>query len=54
MTKKSMIMLAMAIGSTIGAYIPVIFGASAFSMTSLITAAIGGLVGIWIAFKIVI
>jgi hypothetical protein len=39
------------IGSTIGAYIPVIWGASVFSLSSVIFSAIGGIAGIVIVWK---
>jgi hypothetical protein len=49
---KKLIFLGLIIGSTIGGYLPVIFGLSAFSMTSVICGAIGGILGIWLAFKL--
>jgi len=48
---KSLVMLFMVIGSTIGGYVPVLFGASAFSYTSVISTFIGGVLGIWLAFR---
>lgn len=42
----------MIIGSIIGGYIPVLFGASALSMWGLLTGAIGGVIGIWIGLKL--
>jgi len=50
MDKKS-IMLAMVIGSVIGGYAPTFFGVSAFSLISVISGAIGGILGIWLAYK---
>lgn len=49
---KRMIMLGMFLGSTVGGYIPVLFGASAFSFSSIIFGAIGGILGIWVSFKL--
>jgi uncharacterized membrane protein YeaQ/YmgE (transglycosylase-associated protein family) len=40
------------IGSTIGGAIPELWGAEMLSFTSLLLSGIGGLVGLWIAFKI--
>lgn len=53
MSSKSIVMIGMIIGSLIGGYIPILFGASFLSYSSLIGNAIGGLVGVWIAFKLV-
>lgn len=52
MHSKTIIMTGMTVGSIIGGYIPVLFGAGSFSFTSLIASGIGGLAGIWLAYKI--
>jgi phage tail tape-measure protein len=52
MSRKTIIMIGMAIGSYAGAYVTTLFGASMFSFTALIGSAIGGFAGIWIAFKL--
>ena len=49
---KKTIMLGMLLGSTIGGYVPAIFGASAFSIASVICGAIGGLLGIWLSYRL--
>jgi len=51
MSSKSIIMLGMVVGSIIGGYIPVLFGASFLSLWSLLGSAVGGLFGIWITYK---
>lgn len=51
MNSKTIVMFALTVGSVIGGYIPVIFGIEAFSFISLITSAIGGLAGVFIALK---
>jgi predicted esterase YcpF (UPF0227 family) len=48
---KKIIMLAMLVGSTVGGYIPTWFGASAFGLASVLCGAVGGLLGIWVAFR---
>lgn len=48
---KPLVMLFMVIGSTIGGYIPTLFGAGVFSFTSVVTTFIGGMLGIWLAFR---
>jgi len=49
---KRIIMIGMVFGSVIGGYIPTIFGAGAFSITSIIFGAVGGIVGIWLTFRL--
>jgi len=51
MSSKTIVMLGMIIGSTIGGYVPLIFGISLFSFTSAIFSALGGLIGIYITYK---
>jgi len=51
MSQKSIIMLGLFIGSLTGGYAPVLLGASLFSYSSLIGNAIGGLAGIYVAYK---
>jgi len=40
------------VGSTIGSYIPLLWGAGVFSFSSIILGAVGAIAGIWIAFKL--
>lgn len=42
----------MLIGSAIGGYIPVLWGDSFLSLSSVILTAVGGILGIWLGFKI--
>lgn len=44
-------MLAMIIGSTVGGYLPTIFGAGVFSLASIICGGVGGIFGIWLSAK---
>ncbi len=41
----------MALGSTIGEMLPSLWGADMFSFSSVILAAVGGIIGIYIAFN---
>jgi len=49
---KRVIMLGMVIGSTIGGYLPTIFGAGIFSLYSILGTVLGGVLGIWLSFKL--
>jgi hypothetical protein len=52
MDSKKLIWLGMFVGSTIGNYIPLLWGGSSFSFASIILGTIGGVVGIWGGFKL--
>ena len=52
MNAKSFIWLSVAVFGTIGGYIPVLFGGSELSFTSIFGTIIGGLFGIWFGFKV--
>jgi hypothetical protein len=51
MSRKTVIMVLMTIGSIAGAYVPVLLGADGFSMTSLAGSTAGGILGIWLGLK---
>lgn len=42
----------MLVGGTAGGYIPMLWGDSLFSMSSVLLTAVGGFLGIYLAFKI--
>ena len=42
----------MFIGSIVGAYVPQIWGAGMFSMSSVFLSGLGALAGLWIGFKL--
>jgi uncharacterized membrane protein YeaQ/YmgE (transglycosylase-associated protein family) len=42
----------MVVGSFVGGFVPLLWGAGEFSFSSIIFSAIGGIVGIWAGFKI--
>lgn len=52
MERKHLIWIGVTVGSAIGGYIPMLWGGSLFSFTSIILTAVGGLVGIWFAVKL--
>ena len=44
---RSPIYLCGLIGTVVGGYVPVLWGASSFSLASLVFSALGGVVGVW-------
>jgi hypothetical protein len=51
MSRKTLIWIGMTAGSTIGAYAPLLWGASALSFSSIVLSAVGGITGIYLGFK---
>lgn len=49
---KSTVWVGMTVGSVIGGYIPTLWGDSFISFTSVILTAIGGIIGIYLGFKL--
>lgn len=49
---KRVVMLGMVFGTTLGGYLPTLFNVDAFSFVSLLGSAVGGVIGIWFAYKI--
>jgi hypothetical protein len=54
MSSKSIIMFGMIVGSTIGGFIPNLWGDSFLSMPSVFLTAVGGICGIWLAYKLTV
>jgi hypothetical protein len=52
MNSKFLIYLGLFIGSTVGGYIPVLWGGSMLSMSSILLSAAGGILGIYVGFKL--
>ncbi len=52
MSSKSLIWIGMTVGSFIGSSIPMLWGDSMFSMTSVLLTAAGGFFGIWAGYKL--
>ena len=40
------------LGTTLGSYIPVFWGGSLLSLTSIFFSVMGGIVGIWIGYRL--
>lgn len=52
MSTKTVIMIGLVVGSTIGGYVPVLFGASIFSFASMAGSTVGALAGIYVGYQI--
>lgn len=52
MSRKTLVFLGMSVGSIIGGYIPVFFGAGLLSYSSLIGNTLGAILGIVISYKL--
>jgi hypothetical protein len=52
MSRKKMVMFGMVVGSLVGGYAPMLFGAGALSLGSMVGSVVGGLLGIYIAFRL--
>jgi hypothetical protein len=52
MNTKAFVWIGLSVGSFIGGMIPTFWGAGAFSFSSVISSSIGGIIGIYIGFKL--
>ncbi len=52
MSQKALITIGILLGSTIGGFIPNLWGAGIFSMASIFFSAIGAILGLYFGFKI--
>jgi hypothetical protein len=49
---RSVIGLSILVGSTLGGYLPVLWGSSSFSVMSLFFGALGGIAGVWVGVRL--
>lgn len=52
MERKQLVWMFMAVGSFLGSIIPTVWGAGMFSMSSVFFTAVGGIAGIYIAYRL--
>jgi len=52
MSQKFWITLGLIVGSTAGSYVPTIFGGSLLGLASVFGTFIGGIIGVWIGYKL--
>ncbi len=46
------IWFAVILGSTLGSYLPALFGAGWLSLWSIVLGTVGGLAGLWVGYKV--
>lgn len=51
MNNKTATYIGIVVGSTIGSYIPALWGAGFLSFSSILLGGVGAVVGIWVVFK---
>ncbi len=51
MDSRKLIWTGMLVGTTLGTFVPILWGGSELSFSSIIWSAIGGFVGIYIAYQ---
>ena len=49
---RSVIGMCALVGGIVGSYLPEVWGASGFSVSSLLFGAVGGITGIWLGARI--
>ena len=49
---RSVIGLCVIAGSTVGSFVPALWGASAFGLASLLMAAVGGVAGVFVGARL--
>jgi hypothetical protein len=50
-SKKSLIWIAMTVGSTAGGFVPILWGGEVISFAAMLLSAIGGFAGIWFGYR---
>jgi len=52
MNARALIMIGVVVGSTLGGYVPALWGAGGLTLASVFFGAVGGVAGIWAGYKI--
>lgn len=52
MSRRTLVWIGLWIGSLAGGYAPVLWGGDAISYTGLVLSTVGGILGIWLGFKL--
>ncbi len=53
MSPKAIVMIGVTVGSSIGGYVPALWGGSLFSVSSVLLGTIGGIIGLVITYRMV-
>jgi len=51
-SRKTLIYIGLFLGSTVGAYVPTLWGGDVLSLSSIALSGVGGILGIWLAFRL--
>ena len=51
MSKKTLIWIGLTLGSIAGGYVPVLWGGDLLSFSSVTLSTVGGILGIWLAYR---
>jgi len=52
MSRKTLVWIGMLVGSLVGGYLPLAWGADILSFSPLLCSTAGGILGIWLGFKL--
>jgi hypothetical protein len=52
MNSRFFIWVGLFLGSTVGSFIPLLWGGNSFSFSGIILSAVGGALGIWAGYKL--
>lgn len=52
MQPRTLIWIGVAVGSTVGGFIPTLWGASFLSFSSMLFSAVGAFAGIWLGYRL--
>ena len=52
MNTRSLVWFGFFVGSAVGSFLPTLWGAGVFSVSSVILSALGGMIGVWLGFKL--
>jgi hypothetical protein len=52
MSRKTLVWTGMLVGSLVGGYLPLAWGADLLSFSPLLCSTAGGILGIWLGFKL--
>ena len=50
--ERKLIWLGLTVGTVAGGYIPLLWGSPAFSMSSVLLSAVGGIMGIYLGYRL--